>query len=149
MAFKSTSYSVDWPTSITLSIGIILGLMAVWAELPLNATGLAGLVFSGITEYDVGLAMPWESKKEKASSSRRVAHEPGNLWGSTVPERSCNRSVTNTASSWKKEAVNSIKSTQKGLGFGKGLLSVDHVVELLSEADVLVERSEFTMLQRI
>ena len=65
-----------------------------------------------------------------------------------MPERSCNTSVTNTASSWKKEAVNSIKCTQKGLGFGKGLLSVDHVVEL-SEADVLVERSEFTMLQRI
>ena len=45
--------------------------------------------------------------------------------------------------------MNSIKGTQKGLGFGKGLLSVNHVVELFSEADVLVERSEFTMLQRI
>lgn len=67
-----------------------------------------------------------------------------------MPERSYNGSVRNTGSSQKKEAVNSIKCTQKGLGFVKRLLSVNHVVvELLNEADELVERSEFPMLQRI
>lgn len=77
---------MDWvckQASITLSTGIILGLMAVWAELPLNVTGLDGLVFSGITEYDVGLAMVWESNKEKVSFMGWVAaHKPCNLWGS-------------------------------------------------------------------
>lgn len=49
----------------TFSIGITLGLMAVWAELPLNATGLAGLVFMGMNEYDVGLAIACVKMKRK------------------------------------------------------------------------------------
>ena len=46
--------------------------MAVWAELPLNATGLAGLVWTEISEYGVGLAMAWVKVKRNQPHSQEA-----------------------------------------------------------------------------